>query len=88
MKVTTKSLFRLLYGCLFLSVAAGFFVHRYLHPEVHFFWERLPVFSAVYGFIGCLVIILGSKAIGHLWLQKEEDYYEKHENLRGEDIDD
>jgi hypothetical protein len=25
------------------------------------------------------VIILGSKAIGHYWLQKDEDYYEKHE---------
>ena len=83
MKVTTKSLFRLLYGCLFLSITAGFFIYLYLHPEVHFFWEALPVFSAVYGFIGCIVIILGSKAIGHFWLQKKEDYYEKHEKVRG-----
>jgi uncharacterized membrane protein len=83
MKVTTKSLFRLLYGCLFLSITAGFFVHLNLRPEVHFFWERLPVFSAIYGFIGCIVIILGSKAIGHFWLQKKEDYYEKHEKVRG-----
>jgi len=75
----------MLYGCLFLSIVAGFFVHLYLHPEFHFFWERLPVFSALYGFIGCIVIILGSKVIGHLWLQKEEGYYEKHEEMRGED---
>ena len=83
MKVTTKYLFRLLYGVLILGIVGGFFVHLYLHPEIHFFWERLPVFSAVYGFIGCIVIILGSKAIGHLWLQKEEDYYEKQEKVRG-----
>ena len=73
----------MLYGCLFLSITAGFFVHLNLRPEVHFFWERLPVFSAIYGFIGCIVIILGSKAIGHFWLQKKEDYYEKHEKVRG-----
>ncbi|MDP2968477.1 MAG: hypothetical protein Q8P64_04640 [Deltaproteobacteria bacterium] len=72
-----KSLFRVLYGCLFLSLVAGIWVHFYLHPEVHFFWEAFPAFSALYGFIGCVVIIMGSKAIGHYWLQKREDYYEK-----------
>jgi hypothetical protein len=87
-KITVKHLFGILYGWLFLTIIAGFFVHLNLQPEVHFFWETLPVFSAVYGFIGCIVIILGSKAIGHLWLQKEEDHYEKHEKIRGEDLDD
>jgi uncharacterized membrane protein len=85
MKITVKHLFGILYGCLFLSIIAGIFVHLYLHPEVHFLWEGLPVFSAVYGFIGCIVIILGSKAVGYFWLQKEEDYYEKHGKIRGED---
>jgi len=85
MKIRVKDLFRVLYGCLLLSILAGFFVHLYLHPEVHFFWERIPIFSAVYGFIGCIVIILGSKAIGHFWLQKKEDYYEKNEKNQGGD---
>ena len=76
------------YVCLFFSIAAGFFVHLYLHPQGHFLWERLPVFSAVYGFIGCIVIILVSRAIGHLLLLKDEDYYEKREKLLSEDIDD
>ena len=75
----------MLYGCLLLSIVAGFFVHLYLHPEGHFLWERLPVFSAAYGFIGCIVIILVSRAIGHLWLLKDEDYYEKYEKNRGEE---
>ena len=88
MKITVKHLFGVLYGCLLLSIIAGFFVLLYLHPEVHFCWERLPVFSAVYGFIGCIVIILVSRAIGHLLLLKDEDYYEKREKLLGEDIDD
>jgi len=79
MKITTKHLFWILLGCLFLSVAIGVFVHLYLRPSVHFIWEALPIFNAMYGFIGCIVIIIGSKALGHYWLQKEEDYYEKHE---------
>ena len=81
----TKQLFWVLYGCLFLSLFAGVLVHFYLHPEVHFFWEGLPIFNALYGFVGCIAIILGSKAIGQYWLQKDEDYYEKHEKIRGED---
>jgi len=77
-----KSLFRIFYGCLFLSVVAGIWVHFSSHPEVHFFWEAFPAFSALYGFIGCVVIIIGSKAIGHYWLQKRENYYEKREGRR------
>ena len=61
------------YGTLVLSLVAGFLVH----PKIHFFWEALPFFSALYGFVGCIAIILGSKALGHRWLQKKEDYYEK-----------
>jgi hypothetical protein len=83
-KIRVKHLFGILSGCLFLSVIAGIWVHLYLHPEVYFSWEALPVFSAVYGFTGCIVIILGSKAIGHLWLQRREDYYEKQKEVRGE----
>jgi hypothetical protein len=62
-------------GTLLLSLIAGFLVH----PKIHFFWEALPFFSALYGFAGCIAIILGSKALGHRWLQKKEDYYEKQE---------
>jgi hypothetical protein len=80
-----KHLFGILVGCLFLSVIAGLWIHLYLHPEVHFSWEAFPVFSALYGFIGCIVIILGSKAIGRLWLQRREDYYGKQKEVRGED---
>jgi len=78
----TKSLFRVLYGVLFLTVVAGIWVHFFSDPEVHFLWEAFPAFSALYGFIGCIVIIMGSKAIGHYWLQKKEDYYEKHDGRR------
>jgi len=78
MRITSKDLFRMFYGCLVLSILAGFFVRSYLHPHLFFSWQSLPIFAALYGFVGCAVIILGSKALGHFWLMKKEDYYETH----------
>jgi H+/Cl- antiporter ClcA len=78
MKITMRHLFLMLYVSLFVGVLAGILVQLFLHPHPHFWWEEIPVFSAIYGFIGCVVIIIASKALGHHWLQKEEDYYEKH----------
>jgi hypothetical protein len=55
-----------------VSMVIGVFF-RHEHP--HFFWEKIPIFDAVFGFLGCILIVLGSKALGHHWLQKDEDYY-------------
>jgi uncharacterized membrane protein YeaQ/YmgE (transglycosylase-associated protein family) len=44
--------------------------------EVHFFWEKLPIFNIIFGFIGCIIIIFVSKFLGHLFIQKKEDYYD------------
>jgi len=78
MKITMRGLFVLLYISIFVVIMAGILAQLFLHLHPHFWWEKIPVFSAVYGFIGCVIIIVVSKAIGHQWLQKEEDYYEKH----------
>lgn len=45
-------------------------------PHGEHFWENIPIFEAVFGFFGCLIIILVSKALGHLFIQKREDYYD------------
>jgi len=55
-----------------LSILIGLFF-RPEHP--HFWWEKLPIFDAAFGFVGCILIVLGSKALGHHWIQKDEDYY-------------
>ena len=39
-------------------------------------WETIGIFPAVYGFIGCLVIVLVSKLLGKWLLQRREDYYD------------
>ncbi|MCK4738706.1 MAG: hypothetical protein KAT46_02040 [Deltaproteobacteria bacterium] len=40
-------------------------------------WDYVPGFSALYGFVSCVLIIVISKIIGKLWLQKKEGYYDK-----------
>ncbi|RJS80835.1 hypothetical protein CW713_07075 [Methanophagales archaeon] len=66
-----KHLFGILYVCLTVSVLA-----EVVNFHGHDLWQTIPGFSALYGFIGCIFIIAASKALGHYWLQKEEDYYE------------
>lgn len=62
----------LFYGVLGLLVVADVLV---THEHVLFGLAGLPGFSAVYGLISCIVIILGSKVLGHAGLMKREDYY-------------
>ena len=46
------------------------------NPQPHFWWHYIPVFDAGFGLIGCILIIFVSKALGHYWVQKKEDYYD------------
>ena len=50
-------------------------------PRGHgsFSWVSLPGFDLLYGFIGCVALVLASKALGAVWLQREEDYYRDDE---------
>jgi hypothetical protein len=42
----------------------------------HFFWEKLPVFYALFGFFGCIVLIIVTKALGKFFIKRDENYYE------------
>lgn len=64
---------RVAYAVLALMVVIDFFLPRH-HP--HFFWDLVPGFSAVFGFIACVLIIVVSKAFGHYWVARPEDYYD------------
>jgi len=46
------------------------------NAQPHFWWQKIPVFDAVFGFVGCIVIILFAKTLGHYWLTKNKDYYD------------
>ncbi len=57
-----------------LTVIAGAFVD--LHP--HFEIESWFGFNAAYGFVTCLLMIVGAKALG-IFLKKPDTYYAKDE---------
>lgn len=68
-----KMLKKIFYLSLLLIVAIDFFVYR---GHAVFLWERIPGFSALYGFISCVLIIGVYKAMGYIGLIKKEDYYD------------
>jgi hypothetical protein len=52
------------------------------HGEAHGFWakayhiaETVPVFWTLFGFLGCVLIVVVSKSYGHFGVSVKEDYY-------------
>jgi hypothetical protein len=39
--------------------------------------EHWPAFWSIFGFAGCVVIIIASKWFGHAGIMKREDYYDE-----------
>lgn len=39
--------------------------------------EHIPGFWAAFGLLGCLVLVLISKTLGHLGVSTREDYYDE-----------
>ena len=42
----------------------------------YFAWYGIPGFFALFGLIGCVTIVFISKWLGHLLLQRNNDYYD------------
>ncbi|MBU0575259.1 MAG: hypothetical protein KJ704_03340 [Proteobacteria bacterium] len=57
-----------------ISLAGGFAMHH--DPTHDAWWNRVPAFFALFGFLGCLLIIFFAKWLGKLFLRKGEDYYD------------
>jgi len=68
-----KRLSLFFYLSLLLAVGSDFLIS---HEGGHFFWENLFGFGAIYGFISCVLIIVVSKALGHMGLMQRENYYD------------
>lgn len=62
---------RLLYGVCALLLLADLVLHRHVeHPL-----ESLPEFYAVYGFVGCVSLVMAAKALRR-WVKRPEEYYD------------
>jgi len=67
---------RCLYALLALTVLDNLpFVTDKSHAHTGI--ENIPTFWAVYGFVGCILLIVMSKAFGHAGIMKREDYYDE-----------
>ena len=69
---------RVFYAGLAVIALTEFGAPRLVHAESAEFWfENLPAWESAYGLISCVVIIIGSKLLGKLWLMRRENYYDR-----------
>lgn len=61
---------KLFYGSLVVLLVMDLFVEK--HP--YFGFDGVPSFSAAYGFIACVLLVLVAKVL-RLFLMKNEEYY-------------
>ncbi|MBW3138636.1 hypothetical protein KUV56_03715 [Ferrimonas balearica] len=74
---------KLFYGICVALLALDFVVHRHTeHP-----WETLLGFYPLYGFVGCVVLVLLAKMMRKV-VMRPEDYYDRLEGREGENRDD
>lgn len=55
-----------------LLVIVDFIVHRHIYHD----WENIPAFYAIYGFVGCVVLVVIAKKMRN-FLMRGEDYYDE-----------
>ncbi|MDX1452310.1 MAG: hypothetical protein R3183_07110 [Oleiphilaceae bacterium] len=55
-----------------LLVIVDFVVHRHIYHD----WENIPAFYAIYGFVGCVILVLIAKEMRKV-LMRGEDYYDE-----------
>ncbi len=71
-----KRVIHLLYICCAVLFALDFVIHRHtVHP-----WENLWGFYAIFGFVGCVALVLIAKWM-RTFLMRPEDYYDPEEPL-------
>ena len=62
------------FGFLIFTIVFDVFATRH---EPHFFGDSIIGFWSLFGVLGCLGMIVVCKGLSHVWLEKEEDYYDK-----------
>lgn len=67
-----RKILRVFYVICILLVVVDFIVHRHVYHS----WENVPAFYAIYGFVGCVILVLIAKLMRKV-IMKEEDYYDK-----------
>ena len=55
-----------------LLIVADFIVHRHIYHD----WENIPAFYAIYGFVGCTILVLIAREMRKV-LMRGENYYDE-----------
>ncbi len=67
---------RILLGLLYLVCGllaiADFWIHRHAYHPL----EELPLFYGIYGFVGCVTLVMAAKELRKL-VMRGEDYYDR-----------
>lgn len=77
---TVTWILRIFYTLCVLLVVADFIVHRH----IYIWFETLPTFYALYGFVACVLLVLLAKVM-RLGLMRNEDYYDPYEQEQAQD---
>ncbi len=66
----------------FFGLLGLFLVYDVFAPRhgAHFWGDRVRGFWAGFALVGGLVMAKGMKGLGHLWLMKPVDYYDREED--------
>lgn len=67
-----KKMLNVFYVICGLLVVVDFIVHRHIYHS----WENIPAFYAIYGFVGCSLLVFVAKWM-RTFLMRKEDYYDE-----------
>ena len=67
-----KWVMNIFYACCVLVVVLDFVINRHVYHS----WENLPAFYPIYGFVGCVVLVVIASWM-RTFLMRSEDYYDK-----------
>ncbi len=56
------------------ALVFDFFADR---SEAHFWGDNIIGFWAIFGLLGCLLMIVFCKGLSHVWLERDTDHYDK-----------
>jgi hypothetical protein len=66
---------------IFLALVLVLTLLAQLKAHAHYWWEEVPAFFAIFGFLGCLLIIFGAKYLGKFLVSKDPDYYKEEDDV-------
>jgi hypothetical protein len=75
LKKNIKSLRNILLGCLAVIILCDLVIPRDA-AHSHYFIDKIRAYWTLFGIAGCFLLLKIGKGIAHLFLSRDEDYYE------------